>query len=278
MRELLEDNGVPGFSMVEMFKKAYVDLTKPLPPPPLAISIGTYEFRQQRVPIRFGTYGNFSSIVGDSKSKKTFLKSMVMAGYIGGNSSNHAPDLVTHRKGDQWVLDFDTEQGKYDSQWAFKRVEEMVGYQYANYKAFTLRQFPHRERVEFIEWVLMESEYRGNIGLVSIDGFADLISETNDQERSNDLIQKLMYWTDVTQCHLTGIIHTVSGGSKATGHLGSSIQKKSETVALLEVDENDPTITNVRFTYNRGFPLDKFSFTVGKDGLPKVITGHEAPF
>ena len=55
-----------------MHDDCIVDVSLELPPPPVALSLGTYTYKGYQYPIPFGTYGNFSCLVGASKSMKTF--------------------------------------------------------------------------------------------------------------------------------------------------------------------------------------------------------------
>ena len=255
----------------KVFNDTFIDVRKQISYPPTALSIGlTHEIGGVRYPIPFGTYGNFSCFVGASKSKKSFLKSLFIAAYIGGKTTNYANNIKTHIDKNKYIIDIDTEQSEWHSQNVFKRVPKMVGEYYDNYKPFYLRKYDYKERLQFIEWLILESEFRNNLGLVSIDGFADLVSDVNDLEQSNNLTQKLLKWTDISQCHLTGILHANYGSEKPTGHLGSSILKKAETVCNVVVDEQDFKTSNVKFTYTRGFSIEEFSFTIDSDGLPVV--------
>jgi hypothetical protein len=142
----------------------------------------------------------------------------------------------------------------------------MVGGNAEIYKPFSLRKYTHKERLEFIEWCILD-KYK-NAGFVSIDGIADLVSDVNDLKECNSLVQKLMTWTDVSKCHLTTILHTNFGSDKPTGHLGSSTMKKAETVCFLEYGKE---LTTVKFKYTRGFPVDDFAFNIDNNGLPRVI-------
>ena len=261
------ENLSTGLDFNQMRAEAFVDVTKKLSHPPVAISIGTHEYRGESIPNAFGTFGNFTCIVGASKARKSFFKSLTVAAYIGGNTNSFAPDFRSHRKGEGFVLDFDTEQSAYHSQRVFKRVCDMVGGNAEFYKPFSLRKYTFRERLDFIEWCILESDFKSNIGLVSIDGFADLVSDVNDLAQCNELVQKLLSWTDISQCHLTGILHTNFGSTKATGHLGSAVMKKAETVCVLEYGQD---ATSVKFAYTRGFPVDDFQFSIGGDGLPRT--------
>ena len=264
----MQTNGV--FDFNKMHNDSFVDVNEKLPYPPVALSVGETNLGQERYPIPFGTFGNFSCIVGASKAKKTFIKSLILASFIGGKSTNYASDFKSHREKDMFILDFDTEQGKWHSQRVFRRVIDIAGGNYEMYKPFYLRRYDYKERLQFIEYCILESEYRNNIGFVNIDGFADLVKDVNDLESCNSLVQSMLKWTDISQCHLTGILHSNYDTLKPTGHLGSAILKKSETVCNLSVDENDPKYTNVTFKYTRSFPIDDFSFYIDDFGLPIV--------
>ena len=107
---------------------------------------------------------------------------------------------------------------------------------------------------------------------------ADLVNDVNDLKQSNELTQKLLKWTDVSKCHLTGILHKNFGTAKPTGHLGSSILKKAETVCLLESNEQDKKFTDVSFPYTRSFNIDSFSFYIDENGLPMISDKNKLPF
>jgi len=162
-----------------------IDRLKNIDYPPVALSIGEATLGQNTYHIPFGTYGNFSALVGGSKAGKSYFKSLIIASYIGGQSNILAPKFKTHREGDLHILDFDTEQGEWHSQMGAKRVDQIVGNHYVNYLPFMLRELEHIERLEFIEYCLQK--YKGKTGLVIIDGIADLIADVNSLEQSNRL-------------------------------------------------------------------------------------------
>ena len=60
------------------------------------------------------------------------------------------------------------------------------------------------------------------------------------------------------------------GTSKVSGHLGTAVMRKAETVCVLTVDEKDDKFTNVSFPLTRNFPIDDFSFTINDFGLPII--------
>lgn len=253
------------FSKIE--SESYIDASLDIKQQPIALSLGEKEYKNIYYPTPIGSYGDFSCIVGASKSKKTFFKSMLVAGYLGGNA-NLFSSIKGHNNSDKLVLEFDTEQSHFHTQRVTRRVIEMVGVNDERYKTYSLRQYDPKLRFEFIEYMLLESEYRNYIGLVSIDGFVDLITDFNSLEQSTNLTEKLLQWTSKTKCHITGILHKNFGTSKPVGHVGSSILKKAETVIFIEKEDE---LTKVTCEYSRNIAFDEFYFQVDKNHLPRVI-------
>jgi len=254
----------------------FVNIEEVLKPQPVAISIGETNYKGNYYPISFGSYGDFSCIVGASKSKKTFLKSLFTACYIGGNSNHYAPDIKGHNFTGKYVIDFDTEQSEYHSQRVFRRVAEMVGANSEFYKPFALRRMSANERLEFIDWIFTKSPYSGKIGLCLIDGVADLVNDVNDLEASNNVAQKLLSWSagvdEKSQCHIITVLHRNFGTKKPTGHLGSAVLKKAESVVFVEKDD-DMVLVNPEYTRNQ--PFETFAFEVKSDWLPYVIGDYD---
>jgi hypothetical protein len=264
----LESLGVaPPVNFKEMHDNCLVDVSLELPPPPVALSLGSYQYKNNTYPIPFGTYGNFSTLVGASKSMKTFLKSALIAGYIGGESQNYFPDLKGHNIKDKFIIDVDTEQSLWHTQRVAKRVCEMVGTNYKNFIPFSTREYDAKIRFQFIEWIMMESEYRNNIGLIAIDGAADIMDSVNDLDEANKITQGMMKWTTKTNCHLATVLHRNHNSDKPTGHLGSSIMKKAETVAFVTREDD---LTKVTPDYCRNMPFNEFYFTLDHNHLPTI--------
>jgi len=262
-------------NLENIYKASFVDVTKKIEYPPVAVSIGTHRMGSKNFPIPFGTYGNFSCIVGPSKSKKTFLKSLITAAYIGGQTSNYTSSIKSHRDRECFIIDIDTEMGSYHAQSAFKRVMKMVGVEnYEFYKPFALRPYEPKERLQFIEWLIYESEMKDNIGWVSIDGLADTVNDYNNLEESQAVIQKIMQWTNDKQFHLTTILHSNFGTNKAVGHIGSSMLKKAETIC--QVNPEGDAI-KAHFSHTRGFPIEDFYYSVNSDGLPYLLNENAEP-
>lgn len=260
------------FNYEKIYNRCLVDLSEELMLPPTALSIGKHEYKGTDYDNNTFSYGEFSAIVAASKSKKTFFKSSLIAGYIGGNTNSYFPEFKTFREGEPIIIDIDTEQGDYYAQRAFRRVADMVGESYNNYLPFGLEELDPEEIIKFIDSLLKDPRHKGKVKWMSIDGVADMLDNANDIEKSFHVAQKLKKWRKENNMHINTVIHKNSTSDKATGHLGSYIQKKSETVIKLEDTEEDPTIRNspikVVQTYSRGAPFSEFYFKLNDLTLP----------
>ncbi len=268
------------FNYERVFNKCFINLDEEVKPPPTALGIGYSDYKGNSYLNNTFSYGEFSCIVAASKSKKTFFKSALIASYIGGNSNNHFPSIETTRDQDYYVVDIDTEQGEYYAQRAFRRVADMIGGNYKNYMPFGVEGLDAEDIVRFIDGLLKDPRFKGKIKWMSIDGIADLLDNANDIEKSNAVASKLKKWRKDNAMHINVVIHKNSTSNKATGHLGSAIQKKSETVILLEDTDENVDVRNspikVSQIYSRGAPFDAFYFDLDEStALPKEIDFSE---
>lgn len=268
--ELIKGNSEPILDFKQILKESLIDPAEEIKQQPIALSIGESIYKGNSYPIPFGSYGDFSCIVGASKSRKTFFKSMIEAAYIGGQSNIHNPSIKGHNSEKKFVLSFDTEQSHFHAQRVQRRVLELIGGNCDYYKTFGLRGYTPKERFDFIDWVVFESEFKNNIGLMSIDGFVDLVTDFNSLEQSTGLTEKLLNWTAKGKMHCTGILHKNFGTAKPVGHVGSSVLKKAETVVFVEKGDDDVTV--VKCEYSRNQPFKEIKFNVDdNDWLPKEI-------
>lgn len=267
------ENNLESVSEIDFDKieqSCFVDLSEEMPHPEILLSIGQHEYKGNYYPTPIMTAGEFSAIIATSKSKKTFLKSAFLASYIGGSSSVLFPNIKSHRDNEYTILDFDTEQGKYYTQRTFRRVIEMVGANYQNYKGYATRHLSSNERLLLIDYCLKnQHKYNHPVKLVSIDGIADLVENTNDIVMSKEASDFIMKWTYEYNIHITTIIHKSAMTNKPLGHLGTYVLKKAETVIDLEI-QDDKSI-KVSNPYSRGYRFDEFTFDINKDALPYLI-------
>jgi hypothetical protein len=225
---------------------------------------------EKTLPTPLGTYGNFSFVQAPPKTKKTFFISLLASVYLGG-SNKFGGTLKGHRD-NKCLIHFDTEQGKFHAQRVFKRVVDMNGGQDIGcYHTFGLRTVGFKHRINFIEYYLKEKIEENMVGLVVIDGIADLVSDVNSLEQSNEIAQKLMEWSQKFNCHIITVIHSNFGTDKPTGHLGSILEKKTETQIQLETNTVNKDWITVKCKRSRGYAFETFSFKVNNIGLPEII-------
>jgi len=262
----------------EIHQRSKVDLLKTPERPPLAISIGLddKEYAGHRYPLRFGTFGNISMIKGEEKSRKTWLKSLILACIQEGYSSRFSGSIKGHDLQDKYIIDLDSEQDDYDAWMVANRVPKMVGSienpKYSdNFLTIKLREYNATERNGYLEWLFMESEFRSKLGVVSIDGFVDFVNDFNSLTESIAFTQSLMKYSSLTKSHIMGILHLNPGQEKARGHLGTILQQKCETVTIIK-DEGDYSLVTCQ--RGRGKKYQEFGITVNSDWLPEEYNQH----
>ena len=269
---LTEKETVQYLIMEALENECSIDAKTNIDYPPVALSFGEKTIKTKNgninFPIPLGTYGNFSVVAAAPKTKKTFFISLLTSVYLGQQNS-FGGNLKGHRN-KKSVIHIDTEQGKWHCQKVFKRVLDMNKTDYSKfYHTFGLRTLNYKTRIEFIEYCL-EHKVK-NTGLLVLDGIADLVSDVNNIEESNACVQKIMEWSAKYNCHILCVIHSNFGTNKMTGHLGSAIQKKTETEIQLEANTIHKEWITVKCHKSRGYTFETFSFKVNEIGLPFVI-------
>lgn len=262
-------------AMQMLEEEANVDISEVIKYPPVSLSLGTYidvdvEGNQIEYPIPIGTDGNFSFVQAFPKVGKSFFISLLVSAYQSGGNK-YSGNIKGHRRGRK-IIHFDTEQGKFHCQKVFRRPVIMNELQTDdNYHTYALRAMTPNERVNFIEYILFDKYNEDKIGLIIIDGVADLLNDVNSMTETNYVVQKIMTWTAKKQCHLLTIIHQNFGSDKPTGNLGSALEKKAETQIKLEKNEVNKGWITVECKRSRNRSFDPFSFSVNDNILPEYV-------
>jgi hypothetical protein len=265
-----EEQEVDNMYYQNLVSEVYLDAAEEIEHPPVALSMG-YHFEYGKdgvtsLPIPLGTYGNFIFVQAPPKSCKSFFVSLLSAVYLNDSVPNRGGALQGHREG-RSVVHFDTEQGRYHALKVFKRPYRMTGKSHDEYDTIALRAVSANDRLKFIEYYL-ENEIK-NVGLVIIDGVADLCNDVNNIEEGNLVAQKLMELSSKHNCLIITVIHSNHNSDKPTGHLGSALEKKAETQIQLEQTPSDGIIS-VKCKRSRNRAFAEFFFKVDKYGLPKL--------
>ncbi len=141
----------------------------------------------------------------------------------------------------------------------------MVGHRYENYIPITMRNYASGDRIKVLDEIF--AQYGDKIGLVAIDGYADLMVDTNDNVEAVRLANQLMSWCDTYRIHITGILHTNPKSDKMRGHIGSEVARKAATVLRCQVTNELAEETTVSHAKARDMRFKKFEFTI-EQGLP----------
>lgn len=210
---------------------------------------------------RVMSVGDISVITGQPKSRKTFLVSAIAAAYL---SDEGYMGLTSSHIGS--ILIIDTEQSKPHVLTVTKRIYRLLNWNFEDrhedvFRVLSLRELKAAERMAITEQAIKEF----NPKLVIIDGFADLLRDTNSLEESTERVSDLMRISSECQCHICSIVHTNPNSEKMRGHTGSELQRKSESVLLVTKSEE---VTTVSPQFCRNIEFDKFSFRIDERGLP----------
>ncbi len=244
----------------EYVKPFIVDMSKQLPDEQPLISIDGSCICSR---------GNISAICGEAKSKKTFLASALVASAMAIPLDKLNNFKNVEKNMDLNVLWIDTEQGERHVRRVIDRISTMTGAKMGGLVAeprlmtLSLRELDPMERYT----VMNEAIKRYPFDLIVIDGIADLQRNTNDLEESDALVGALMALSTNTNTHILCVLHTNPGSDKARGHLGSSLQRKAETVIFVHRN-GECSVVEPQFCRNE--PFERFAFHVSEEGIPEI--------
>lgn len=198
------------------------------------------------------TVGNISNIQGPAKSAKSAVLGAMMAatvkalagieteqdaeqGALLGFACDLRPD-----PDNSVILHFDTEQSSYDHhQHVWKALERtgavLTSESQMPLLSYSLVEFNSHERKEAIRLTIERLKQSGKkIPCIFLDGVADIVSDPNNFEESAALVDWFHRLAGENQCTVITVLHenpvaSDSGSGKTRGHLGSQIERKSET-------------------------------------------------
>jgi len=208
------------------------------------------------------TLGNFSAIIGQAKSKKSFFASMVLGTMA---RQKQYQNLMPRIKG-RCVL-FDTEQGRYHVNLFARRSMKIAG-GCDNFTIFALRPYNTQQRIMLIEKVLYADDWKFAI----IDGVRDLVTDINNPDQATHVSNLLLKWTAERNLHIMCIIHQNKADKNARGHIGSEVVNKSETVISISKHDVEKDLTVVSPEFMRGLHFEPYEIKI-EDNLP-VCTGE----
>lgn len=170
------------------------------------------------------TNSSLMLIKGEVGSGKSRLAMNLMKGLLVGKEDLNFSYSICPP--DKFVVYISTEMSKYHLQRRLLKVIEDVPEDVQDRLVFldvcTLS-------VEDKQKALLEAVRDFPPHVIVIDQLADFVSNINDIEQSNSIINKLMNGIEKTDCAVIGIIHQNEDSgisAKARGHLGSTLEQK----------------------------------------------------
>lgn len=259
--EILQED-IKKDEFVKLLEVSEITASTQIPEPENVVTIKAPSY-SGKIDQRLFTAGNFSAIIGQQKSKKTFLTGVIMAAAssyscIQGCFTGHIQKKCFY---------FDTEQGEYDVMNTAKRILKTGGDE-NNLRFFSLRKYSPKQRQQIIGYAL--EEFKDEVGYVVIDGIADLVNSINDPDEATLITTKLLNWTAEYGIHITTVIHQNKSDNYATGWLGRSIEKKCEIVIEVKKNEHDFKISEVKTKDSRGPSFEAFEIYIDQFGLVQI--------
>lgn len=243
----------------EMLMAAEITLTDELEKPPVCLYMNNQSLFY---------LGDISTTIGKAKGRKTFACGLILAA-IAGNCTIQNKFRATMPENKRTVLYFDTEQGAYHAQKAAMRVLRLLGVEsLPNFKAYGLRNFTPPERLQIIEYAILNTP---NLGFVLIDGIRDVITSINDEEQATMITNKLLKLSGEQNIHINCVLHMNKGDNNARGHVGTELINKSLAVLGVNKKENMKEYSTIEAIACRDMDPDPITFGINTDGLPYVL-------
>jgi len=207
--------------------------------------------------------GNISAIVGAAKSKKTFLCTALVGALLrspGTACFGIAPSPKTT------VLWVDTEQSANHVLKVIQRIHRMAGVDdtapFDRLQTLTLREVEPKERFNILRAAIAYYHPR----LVVVDGISDLMYNSNCIEESDAVVGEFMALSTEYRCHIMSVLHTNPNSDKARGHIGSTLQRKVETMIYVR-RVGERSVVEPQYCRNEEFA--PFAFHITESGLPE---------
>ena len=206
--------------------------------------------------------GNISAVVGAAKSKKTFLCTALVGAMLRPSGTASFGITPSH----SLVLWVDTEQSASHVQRVIKRIHRMAKVPedkpYDMLVALTLREVEPKERFAILRDAIAYYKPR----MVVIDGISDLMYNSNCIEESDAVVGELMALSTERNCHIMCVLHTNPNSDKARGHIGSTLQRKVETMIYVR-KVGERSVVEPQYCRNEEFA--PFAFHITEEGLPE---------
>lgn len=192
------------------------------------------------------TVGNLTSIVSQAKTgKSAVVGAMLAAGMTHPDSDVDLLGFQSSNREGKAIIHFDTEQSP-DDFWhgvslAIRRADIFDPPDWL--LSYCLTGLLPRNSWQAVQAALRIAANRfGGIHSVLIDGVGDLVHDVNDAGECNDFVAALHGLAITHDCPIIGVLHFNPDTAKARGHLGSQLERKSESNLRLDKEDDGSTV------------------------------------
>ncbi|MDR3409673.1 MAG: AAA family ATPase, partial [Formivibrio sp.] len=206
------------------------------------------------------TPGNLTTISAQAKAGKSAAIGAMIASTFAADGADCLGFVSENPEGFA-VVHLDTEQSRYDHWQGIQRAVRRAKVNGAPswLRSYSLTGFPAADvRASIRILTAKAAKEFGGVHSVFIDGIADAAPDVNDASETSSLIIDLHELAIEFDCPILNIIHVNPGSDfKTRGHLGSQLERKSETNLRLEKDGDE--ISVIWADKNRRAPIPKTS-------------------
>jgi len=213
------------------------------------------------------TRKNIFGITGKAKVGKSFLMTLINGAVLKKGETGVLASYLP--KGKDKILYIDTEQSDYHVSLVVKRIKNLADEKKMdNLLMYAFDSVPTQSRFDYTEFLIHNTK---DLGLVIIDGIADLVKTVNDEIIACDMADTLRRWATVQDVAIGYVLHqNPSDNSKMRGHLGTVLMNKSETVVQISSSKENESVKLVETTQTRNKKPDNWSFEI-IDGVPVIM-------
>lgn len=270
----VEQQEQPHVSTLNDFAHLLVDENSDFPEPLAVISIGGETI---------STPGNITTISGQAKSGKSAFIQPIIAGAISSSCVDQFDGVEVIPSQNKALLLFDTEQSKAKHRKSHKAILKRAGLSSSPefFKSYNFLELPKSidRQQALVKICELANEEFGGIHLIFIDGIADFIDDPQDAKESTAIVNLVHSIATKYLCTVIVIIHLnpspAGQPTKERGHLGSQLQRKSESTLQItsngDVSTLEPKL--LRMAGKGKIPLIQFSYDPGRGY--HVFVGHK---
>jgi hypothetical protein len=210
------------------------------------------------------TRGNISAITAQAKAGKTaFNAALIAAGITDRPDDCDGLGFRAVNPDGLPILLFDTEHSP-EHHWKLcdRIFRRAMLTESGRLHAYRLAVFTVKELNAALAYLLTERKWHS----VFLDGTGDFVSDVNDPEECNAFVSRLHGLAIEYDTHILNVLHlNPSSETKSRGHLGSQLERKSETNLRIEKKDGVSIVYSDR---NRGADIPK-------DTAPRFVWSEE---